>query len=124
MSKSTRLSSSATAAPVMGNGQTTVSRWQAVCIRISLKRRAQSTASLAALPQGLRATLEQAALDAARHQRAMGPVEDSTAMAALAERGMTIRDIDALAFRQSAEHLWRREARALGVEPWLEAIRA
>jgi len=35
MSKSTRESSSATAAPVIGNGHTTVSKWQAVCMRIS-----------------------------------------------------------------------------------------
>jgi tripartite ATP-independent transporter DctP family solute receptor len=83
-----------------------------------------STASLSQLPPGLRDTLEQAALDAATEQRARGPVEDSSAMTALASHGMTIREIDASAFRRPAEQLWQREARALGVESWLEAIRA
>lgn len=82
-----------------------------------------SSAGLARLPAGFRATLEQAAHDAARQQRAMGPLEDTTAMTALAGHGMTIRDIDAAAFQHGAEQLWDREARALGVESWLEAIR-
>jgi hypothetical protein len=37
---------------------------------------------------------------------------------------MTIRDIDSRALRPAAERLWRREARALGILSWLEAIRA
>jgi len=82
-----------------------------------------SSASLARLPPGFRAPLETAALEAARQQRAMGPLEDSTAMATLAANGMTIRDIDNGIFRQAAERLWETQARALGAEPWLEAIR-
>jgi TRAP-type transport system periplasmic protein len=82
-----------------------------------------STAGLARLPPGFRATLEQAAVEAARQQRALGPAEDTAAVTALAERGMTIREIDRSAFQQAAERLWRTEARALGVESWLEAIR-
>ena len=82
-----------------------------------------STATLAGLPPGLRATLEEAALEAGRQQREMGPREDTAATEALAGRGMTIREIDNSAFRQAAERLWSTEARALGVESWLEAIR-
>ena len=37
---------------------------------------------------------------------------------------MTIRDIDTRAFRPRGRALWQREARALDVAPWLEAIRA
>ena len=37
---------------------------------------------------------------------------------------MTIRDFDNTPFRQRAEQLWHSEGRALGVTPWLEAIRA
>ena len=37
---------------------------------------------------------------------------------------MTIREIDARPWRPAAEALWRREARALGAESWLEAILA
>lgn len=83
-----------------------------------------STAGLARLPAGLRATLEQAALEAARHQRAMGPREDSAATTELAARGMTIRQIDGSPFREAADRLWTEEGRALGVEPWLDVIRA
>jgi TRAP-type C4-dicarboxylate transport system substrate-binding protein len=82
-----------------------------------------STAGLARLPPGLRPAIERAALDAATHQRAMGAQEDSTALGELAGRGMTIRDIDVTSLRRSAEQLWQTEARALGVTPWLEAIR-
>jgi len=82
-----------------------------------------SGATLARLPADVRAALERAARDAAHAQRAMGPVEDSTATGQLAQRGMTIREIDGRAFRSPAEALWEREARALGVTSWLEAIR-
>jgi tripartite ATP-independent transporter DctP family solute receptor len=82
-----------------------------------------STAALALLPPGFRTTLERAARDAALEQRAMGSAEDAAAMTELAGNGMTIRDIDGTAFHQDAERLWASEARALGVEPWLEAIR-
>ena len=56
-------------------------------------------------------------------------VEDDPAMAevletSLAARGMTIRDIDAQAFRPGAERLWAAEGLALGVDGWLGAIRA
>lgn len=83
-----------------------------------------SRATLSRLPADVRAALERAALDAAHEQRAMGPIEDSTATAQLAERGMTIREIDGRAFRSRAEALWEKEARALGVTSWLEAIQA
>jgi tripartite ATP-independent transporter DctP family solute receptor len=82
-----------------------------------------STAGLARLPARLRPAIEQAALQASAHQRAMGPHEDQSASAGLADRGMTIRPIDGHAFRPAAEKLWIAEARALGVSSWLEAIR-
>jgi hypothetical protein len=62
-------------------------------------------------------------LEAARQQRTLGPPEDTAATAQLMDRGMTIRDIDGRVFRPAAERLWAAEARALGVAPWLEAIR-
>jgi tripartite ATP-independent transporter DctP family solute receptor len=83
-----------------------------------------STAGMARLPAGFRAALEQAALEAARRQRAMGAQEDTAAIEQLGALGMTIREIDGSAFRQSAERLWDTESRALGVASWLEAIRA
>jgi tripartite ATP-independent transporter DctP family solute receptor len=83
-----------------------------------------STSSLSRLPADLRATLERAALAAARQQRAMGAREDADATAQLAERGMVIREIDGETFRRSAERLWESEARTLGVTRWLEAARA
>jgi tripartite ATP-independent transporter DctP family solute receptor len=82
-----------------------------------------SAATLDRLPSGLREVLEDAARRAAEHQRAMGPDEDVDAMARLAERGMTIRDIDAAAFQRRAEDLWLHEARALDAASWLETIR-
>jgi TRAP-type C4-dicarboxylate transport system substrate-binding protein len=82
-----------------------------------------STAGLARLPADLRATLERAALEAARHQRAMGAQEDASATAELAAHGMTIREIDGRAFLPVAERLWETEARALGVGAWLDVIR-
>jgi tripartite ATP-independent transporter DctP family solute receptor len=82
-----------------------------------------STVTLSRLPPGLRETLEQAALEAAKHQRAMGPGEDRTATDKLAGQGMKIRDVDNSALRPAAERLWNAEARALGVGSWLEAIR-
>ncbi|MEP6915095.1 MAG: TRAP transporter substrate-binding protein DctP, partial [Acidobacteriota bacterium] len=83
-----------------------------------------STATLARLPRELRAPLERAARDAAGQQRAMGPREDSSAIAQLTASGMTIRDFDPRAFAPAAERLWNTEGRGLGVERWLEAIRA
>jgi tripartite ATP-independent transporter DctP family solute receptor len=82
-----------------------------------------STTGLARLPGDLRVTLVQAANEAATYQRALGPHEDSTATAALAGHGMLIRDIDGSALHAAAEQLWVREARALDVDAWLEAIR-
>jgi tripartite ATP-independent transporter DctP family solute receptor len=83
-----------------------------------------SAASLAHLPADIRAALEQAALEAARYQQAMGPREDASATSQLAEQGMTIREIDGRAFRPVAERLWDTEGRALGVDSWLQMIRA
>jgi tripartite ATP-independent transporter DctP family solute receptor len=83
-----------------------------------------STATLTRLPAATRTLLQQAALDAARHQRSMGPREDTAAMTELAAHGMTIRDIDAQEFRPGAERLWAAEGSALGVDGWLAAIRA
>jgi TRAP-type transport system periplasmic protein len=83
-----------------------------------------SARSLAQLSPDVRAALERAALDASAAQRAVGPREDSAATIELAELGMTIRDIDARAFREPAERLWEREAKALDALPWLDAIRA
>jgi tripartite ATP-independent transporter DctP family solute receptor len=82
-----------------------------------------SSVGLARLPPGLRERLERAAVEAATGQRAMGPQEDTAAVAELTARGMTIRDIDDAAFRAPAERLWDSEARALGVGSWLKAIR-
>jgi len=82
-----------------------------------------STATLARLPADIRATLEDAALEAARRQRAMGPPEDLAATAQLASHGMTIREIDRRALQPAAERLWETEAHALGITSWLEAIR-
>lgn len=82
-----------------------------------------SAATLRRLPAGVRDVLEDAARRAAEHQRGMGPAEDVDAMARLAERGMTIRDVDARAFQRRAEDLWTTEARALDAGAWLEMIR-
>ena len=54
----------------------------------------------------------------------MGPGEDTAATAQLAKNGMIIRDIDSRALQPAAERLWVSEARAHGIESWLEAIRA
>ena len=83
-----------------------------------------STAGLARLPSDIRGALEGAAIEAAKRQRAMGPNEDTAATAQLAKNGMIIRDIDSRALQQAAERLWVSEARAHGIESWLEAIRA
>jgi TRAP-type transport system periplasmic protein len=82
-----------------------------------------SAATLGRLPTGWREVLEDAARRAAEHQRAMGPAEDVDAMASLADRGMTIRDIDASVFQRRAQNLWLQEARALDADSWLEMIR-
>lgn len=83
-----------------------------------------SQAGLARLPANLVPALEQAAREAARLQRLMGPAADEAATADLAARGMTIRDIDVGLFQRPAEALWESEAGALGAGGWLEAIRA
>ncbi|HEU4890833.1 MAG TPA: TRAP transporter substrate-binding protein [Vicinamibacterales bacterium] len=83
-----------------------------------------STASLERLPADVLAVLERAARGASASQRAMGAREDLRATSQLRERGMTIRDIDNTAFREPAERLWEQESRVLGVDRWLEAIRA
>jgi tripartite ATP-independent transporter DctP family solute receptor len=83
-----------------------------------------STVGLARLPPGMRERIEEAAVQASRDQRAMGPPEDAAAVAALTAKGMSIRDIDNSFFRAPAERLWTTEARALDVGSWLEAIRA
>ena len=83
-----------------------------------------STARLETLPSDVRDLLQKAALEAAVHQRAMGPHEDTAATSELAQRGMTIRDIDATPLRPAAERLWQSEARAFDAVPWLEAILA
>ena len=82
-----------------------------------------STVGLRRLPSDIRAAIEQAAIEAATVQRTLGPAEDTAASRELTARGMTIRDFDATPFRQPAERLWEREARALGVDSWLKAIR-
>ena len=82
-----------------------------------------SSASMARIPAALRITLEGSARAAAEQQRAMGHREDTTAMTELTGLGMTINDIDASAFRQNAEQLWVREARALDALRWLDTIR-
>jgi tripartite ATP-independent transporter DctP family solute receptor len=82
-----------------------------------------STASLSRLPADVRSALERAARTAAGEQRAMGALEDSSATAALAAHGMTIREVDASGFHRSAEALWEREAHTLGATAWLRAIR-
>jgi tripartite ATP-independent transporter DctP family solute receptor len=82
-----------------------------------------STATLARLPADVRTAIERAAIEAAREQRAQGPREDAAAAAELAKHGMIIRDFDGRSLRSGAEALWRREADALGVAGWLEAIR-
>jgi tripartite ATP-independent transporter DctP family solute receptor len=83
-----------------------------------------STVSLGQLPADVRGVLDRAARDASASQRAMGAREDQRATRELREHGMTIREIDNGAFREPAERLWELESRALGVDRWLEAIRA
>jgi tripartite ATP-independent transporter DctP family solute receptor len=83
-----------------------------------------SAATLARLPRDVRDTLERAAFDAAAHQRERVLREDAAATQELRRHGMTIREIDRAALQATAEGMWTREAAALGVTPWLEAIRA
>jgi len=82
-----------------------------------------SATTMARLPADIRAALERAALEAAARQRAMGPSEDTAATEQLTKNGMIIRDVDGAALQPAAERLWASEARALGITPWLEAIR-
>ena len=83
-----------------------------------------STATLSRLAPGVIEVLEQSARDASAHERAMGPAEDTAAIAELTRRGMIIREIDCAAFRPAAERLWASEGHRLGVGSWLEAIHA
>lgn len=83
-----------------------------------------STVTLAALPTELRRIIDTAARDAATHQRAMGPKEESSASDELRTQGMTIREFDNSTFQAPAARLWETEGRVLGVLPWLEAIQA
>ena len=82
-----------------------------------------SSVGLGRLPDSIRSSIEQAALDAAEDQRQMGGPEDAAATAQLAAHGMSIREIDPAGFLKAANRLWTSEARALGVGAWLEAIR-
>jgi TRAP-type C4-dicarboxylate transport system substrate-binding protein len=83
-----------------------------------------SAAGWQRLPAALRPKLEAAALEAARHQRERVEPEDRTSTERLAAQGMTIREIDRAGFLGTAEALWRSEARALDVAPWLQAALA
>jgi tripartite ATP-independent transporter DctP family solute receptor len=83
-----------------------------------------SARTLARLPADIRAVVGQSALDAAAHQRVMGPQEDAKALDELRGFGMTIREFDRGSFRPAAERLWSSEAERLNVKPWLEAILA
>jgi tripartite ATP-independent transporter DctP family solute receptor len=83
-----------------------------------------SVVSESRLPPGLLPIIKTAALAAAGEQRAAGPREESVALGTLAERGMTIAELDTMPFRARAEAFWLREGRELGVEPWLQVIRA
>ena len=61
----------------------------------------------------------------ARRQRERVEPEDREALTErLAAQGMTIREIDRAGFLGAAEALWRSEARALDVDPWLQAALA
>lgn len=82
-----------------------------------------STAGLAKIPADIRDALNRAARAASADQRGLGAREDDAATAQLAAQGMTIREIDAGAFTPAAEKLWASEARALGAESWLQAVR-
>jgi TRAP-type C4-dicarboxylate transport system substrate-binding protein len=83
-----------------------------------------SGVGLQRLPAGLLPKLEQAALEAARRQRARVAPEDAAASSGLLAQGMTIRDIDRKGFRAAAEALWLEEARALDTSAWLRAALA
>jgi tripartite ATP-independent transporter DctP family solute receptor len=83
-----------------------------------------SAVGLARVPAELRPRLEQAALEAARRQRALGPAEDRAATLKLAEQGMTIREIERGAFLGPAEALWHAQARELDAVSWLQAALA
>jgi tripartite ATP-independent transporter DctP family solute receptor len=83
-----------------------------------------SAAALGRLPAAHRAALDEAALEASRQQRAMGPSEDEQATAKLRALGMSIHDLDRGAFLPAAETLWEAQARELGATSWLAARRA
>jgi TRAP-type transport system periplasmic protein len=83
-----------------------------------------SAATLARLPADIRAVLERAATEAAAHQRTRVALEDTTALTALRQQGMTIREIDRAPLQHAAAAMWSREAATLGVMPWLKAIQA
>ena len=83
-----------------------------------------SAAGWQRVPSELRPKLQAAALEAARRQRERVEPEDRTSTERLAAQGMTIREIDRAGFLGAAEALWRSEARALDVDPWLQAALA
>ena len=83
-----------------------------------------SGAGLGRIPAELRPKLQKAALEASAIQRAMSEREDRDATAMLAEKGMTIHEIDRTAFRAPAEKLWQEQASALSAEAWLQAALA
>ena len=80
-----------------------------------------SAVGLARLPPGLRPRLQAAALEAAAQQRSMVGPEDGKATTALAEEGMTIREIDRGAFLGPAAALWDAQAGELDAARWLRA---
>ena len=82
-----------------------------------------STSTLARLPAELKATLQEAALEAARRHRRRGPEEDAASTQQLIRSGMVVREIDHGALLPAAERLWNTEARSQGTMSWLEAIR-
>ena len=83
-----------------------------------------STDSESRLPPGLLPVIESAATGASVEQREAGLKEETAALTALRERGMAINELDTSTFVTRAEQFWDAEARALGVAPWLQVIRA
>jgi tripartite ATP-independent transporter DctP family solute receptor len=82
-----------------------------------------SNLSASRLPREIVAAAETAAREASVIERTTGPREEAAALTTLAGHGMAIRDMNPQLFADRAEALWDREARALGIEPWLHAIR-
>ena len=83
-----------------------------------------STVTLGLLPPDLRAVLETAAQGAPPNSGARDRVKRHRRLPSWSRQGMKIREFDNTAFHPKAEALWDTEGRALGVAPWLAAIRA